>query len=240
MAYWVLKILLTPVLRVIFQVRSEGTSNVPSHGTGDPGLQSPVLHRQRVPAPGGAPAGHLRGQGRVLREPEDGLVLPRRRDDPDQAGRRAGVGAGPGRRPRGARTRAACSASIRRAPVRRMAGCTRATPVWPDLPWSAARPVVPVAQIGTGRGAAHRVHVAEAVPAGGGQDGRPLRWRGAGRRDQHEYCGVHRSRSWRPSPRCPDRSGSTLTPARDEGRLAAPGSEAEPFPPERAPGRRWA
>jgi 1-acyl-sn-glycerol-3-phosphate acyltransferase len=32
MAYWVLKIILTPVLRLIFRVRSEGTSNVPRKG----------------------------------------------------------------------------------------------------------------------------------------------------------------------------------------------------------------
>jgi 1-acyl-sn-glycerol-3-phosphate acyltransferase len=32
MAYWVLKIIMTPVLRLIFRVRSEGTSNVPRHG----------------------------------------------------------------------------------------------------------------------------------------------------------------------------------------------------------------
>src|SRR5215472_10731462 len=32
MAYWVLKILLTPVLRLVFRVRSEGTQNVPRRG----------------------------------------------------------------------------------------------------------------------------------------------------------------------------------------------------------------
>ena len=32
MAYWVLKIIMTPVLRVIFRVRSEGTDNVPRKG----------------------------------------------------------------------------------------------------------------------------------------------------------------------------------------------------------------
>src|SRR5690242_19858308 len=32
MAYWVLKILLTPVLRLFFGVKSEGTQNVPRHG----------------------------------------------------------------------------------------------------------------------------------------------------------------------------------------------------------------
>src|SRR6516225_11238810 len=32
MAYWVLKILLTPVLRLVFRVRSEGTQHVPRRG----------------------------------------------------------------------------------------------------------------------------------------------------------------------------------------------------------------
>ena len=32
MTYWVLKIVMTPVLRVLFRVRSEGTGNVPRHG----------------------------------------------------------------------------------------------------------------------------------------------------------------------------------------------------------------
>jgi 1-acyl-sn-glycerol-3-phosphate acyltransferase len=32
MTYWVLKLVLTPVLRVLFRVRSEGTANVPRHG----------------------------------------------------------------------------------------------------------------------------------------------------------------------------------------------------------------
>src|SRR6516164_4704125 len=32
MAYWVLKILLTPVLRLVFRIRSEGTQHVPRRG----------------------------------------------------------------------------------------------------------------------------------------------------------------------------------------------------------------
>ena len=90
MAYWVLK--------TILHARScawstgsgcEGTRARAATRAGHPGLQPPVVHRLLLPASGGAPAGHLRGQGRVLREPEDGVVLPGGRADPAQA-RRAG------------------------------------------------------------------------------------------------------------------------------------------------------
>lgn len=32
MAYWIIKIILTPILRILFRVRTEGTGNMPRHG----------------------------------------------------------------------------------------------------------------------------------------------------------------------------------------------------------------
>src|SRR5581483_5552813 len=50
------------------------------------GGQPPVLLRLLLPAPGAPPAADVRGQGRVLRRLEDGVVLPGGRADPDGPG----------------------------------------------------------------------------------------------------------------------------------------------------------
>src|SRR5437588_4343837 len=61
-----------------------------------PGQQPPVVLRLDLPSPRAPAPAHLRGQGRVLRGPQDGLVLPGRGPDPDQTGGGIGFGTGPG------------------------------------------------------------------------------------------------------------------------------------------------
>ena len=230
MAYWVLKIILTPVLRVVFRVRTRGHPSRAPEGSGDPGLQPPVVHRQRLPSAGGPPAGDLRGQGRVLRELEDGLVLPGRRDDPAQARRRIGVGAGPGRCRARCCSRAGCSASTRRGPVRPTAGCTRATPGAARLSMQCGAPVVPVAQFGTAAvqpiGAMwpkffRRVEVKMGAAACAGTAGDGLR----------RAAAVHRRDDGGDRCRCRGRRWCRTYANRDKGRLAAPGRRPSPSRP---------
>ena len=86
--YWVVKGVLTPVLRVCFRVKVEGREQPPDARPGDPRLEPPLLPRLDLPAARRAAPRHVRRQGRVLRRSEDRVVLPRRRADPDPARRR--------------------------------------------------------------------------------------------------------------------------------------------------------
>ena len=75
MGWWLVKMVLTPLLRVGLPGQVEGRHHVPHRGGGHPGLQPQLLHGLALPARRAPPAHHLRGQGRVFRQPEDGLVL---------------------------------------------------------------------------------------------------------------------------------------------------------------------
>ena len=73
---------------VFVRVRVEGRDNVPQARSGDPRVQPPVVPRLVLHPARHAPAGHVRGQGRVLRRRQDRVVLPELRTDPDPARRR--------------------------------------------------------------------------------------------------------------------------------------------------------
>ncbi len=98
MTYWVLKVLLSPFFFLFWRIKVEGRAHVPAKG---PVILAPnhvaFLDSMFLP-PGVAPARHVRGQGRVLRLVEDGMVLPCRGPDPHAARGRERIGAGTGRR----------------------------------------------------------------------------------------------------------------------------------------------
>ena len=226
--------ILTPVLRVIFRVRSRG------HGqraaTRDPAILAsnhqsfidsvflPLVVRRRVTFVAKAEyfeswktAWFFRAVG----------MIPLKRDGG------SGIGAGPGRGPggagggRGARHLPGGHPLARRPAVQ---GPHRRGPSVHPVRGS-RRPGGPVRHR---RGAAHRGHVAQAVPPGRGPElGPPLRWEGGGD-GADRVCGSSPTRSWPRSPRCPARSMVDRYATRDRGRLSAPGSEAEPCRP-RAP-----
>ena len=86
--YWIVKGTLTPVLRAGYRIQVEGEDHVPRDGAAilaanhrsflDSIFLPLVVHAPR----------DVRRQGRVLRRPEDGVVLPGRRPDPDPPRRR--------------------------------------------------------------------------------------------------------------------------------------------------------
>ena len=95
MLYWTLKVVLTPLLapRLPHRGRRAGAPAPP--GPGDPRREPPVVPRLHLLAARDRLAAHdVRREGRVLRAAPDGVVLPRRRPDPDPA-QRAGARARP-------------------------------------------------------------------------------------------------------------------------------------------------
>ena len=122
---------------------------MPQHGAGDPRREPPLVPRLDLPPARPAAPRHVRRQGRVLRRPEDRVVLPGRRPDPDpargwQRGRgRARVG------DRGARARRRVRASTPRARAPATATSTAGTPAWPGSRSRPARRSCPVGLVGT-------------------------------------------------------------------------------------------
>ena len=97
-AYWILKVVLSPVFFLLWRVKVEGVSTSRPRA-GRAGRQPPVVLRLLLPPPGAAAPGDLRGQGRVLRQLADGLVLPGRRPDPHEPRAAATPPSGPSTRP---------------------------------------------------------------------------------------------------------------------------------------------
>ena len=141
--YWVVKGVLTPVLRGLLPGPGRGSRAPPGAGAGHPRREPPVVPRLDLPAARDPAPGHVRRQGRVLRRPEDGVVLPRRRPDPDPARGRQRERAGARVGDRGARGAAGCSASTPRARAPATATCTAATPASPASRSRTGAPIVP-------------------------------------------------------------------------------------------------
>jgi 1-acyl-sn-glycerol-3-phosphate acyltransferase len=229
MAYWVVKIILTPVLRVVFRVRSEGAANVPrqgpvilasNHRSFIDSVFLPLVVRRRVTFVAKAEyfesrktAWFFRAVGMIPLKrgggPASARALAAARDVL-AAGRVLGI------YPEGTRS-----------PDGRLykghTGVAR-------LSMECQAPVVPVAQFGT----------AEVQPIGATwpkffrrvevKIGPPLRGEGGSdgssdlRRFTNEVMAAIASLS---GQECVDQYAK-----RDKGRLAAPGSEADPVPPD--------
>ncbi len=236
MAYWVLKILLTPVLRTIFQVRSEGTSNVPktgpvilasNHQSFVDSVFLPLVVRRRVTFV--AKAEYFENPKTAWFFRAVGMIPIKRGDGPASARALAAArevlaaGGVLGIYPEGTRS----------PDGRLYKGHTGAA----RLALDCHVPVVPVAQIGT----------AAVQPIGSMwpklfrrvevKMGRPLRWDG-----RVEGSTEYRAFTNRLMAAIASLSGQVQVDTyarRDKGRLAAPGSEAEPFQPN-GPGVRAA
>ena len=98
-AYWILKVVLSPGLLPAVAGEGRGPRAHPRPRPGRAGRQPPVVLRLVLPPPGAAAPGDLRGQGRVLRQLADGLVLPGRRPDPHAARAEGTPPSGPSTRP---------------------------------------------------------------------------------------------------------------------------------------------
>ena len=147
--YDVVKLVLSPLLRSVLPGPSHGSrehSQRPGrdHRLEPPGVLRLAVHPARRPAPG-----DFRGQGGLLQELEDAVVLPCHRPDPDGAGRRQGLDA---IAQRGARV-AASRRGARDLPgghaLRRTSVCTEGAPASPVSSWRRGCPVVPVGIRGT-------------------------------------------------------------------------------------------
>ena len=122
---------------------------MPGQGTGDPGLQPPVLHRQRVPAfvvrrrvTFVAKAEYFESWKTAWFFRAVGMIPLKREGGPHRSG--------PSPRPVNCSRPGGSSGSIRRGPARPTGACTEGTPASPACPNHCAAPVVPVAQFGTG------------------------------------------------------------------------------------------
>jgi 1-acyl-sn-glycerol-3-phosphate acyltransferase len=228
MAYWVLKIILTPVLRLIFRVRSEGTGNVPrrgpvilasNHQSFIDSVFLPLVVRRRVTFVAKAEyferprtAWFLRGVG----------MIPLKRDGgPASAGALAAAaevlqsGGVLGIYPEGTRS----------PDGRLYRGHTGAA----RLSKQCAAPIVPVAQFGT----------AQVQPIGSMwpklfrpvevKMGPPLRWDAPA--DSPDDLRQFTDQLMTAIAALSGQEQVDQYAARDRGRLSAPGSEAEPYPP---------
>jgi 1-acyl-sn-glycerol-3-phosphate acyltransferase len=235
-AYWVLKILLTPVLRTIFQVRSEGTNNVPktgpvilasNHQSFVDSVFLSLVVRRRVTFV--AKAEYFENPKTAWFFRAVGMIPLKRGDGPASARALAAArevlaaGGVLGIYPEGTRS----------PDGRLYKGHTGAA----RLALDCHVPVVPVAQFGT----------AAVQPIGSMwpklfrrvdvKMGRPLRWQG-----QVEESTEYREFTNRLMAAIASLSGQVRVDTyarRDKGRLAAPGSEAEPLQPN-GPGVRAA
>ncbi|HEY3809908.1 MAG TPA: lysophospholipid acyltransferase family protein [Acidimicrobiales bacterium] len=229
MAYWALKIVLTPVLRVVFRVRSEGTANVPrqgpvilasNHRSFIDSIFLPLVVRRRVTFV--AKAEYFESWKTAWFFRAVGMIPLKRGGGPASARALAAardvlaVGGVLGIYPEGTRS-----------PDGRLykghTGVAR-------LSMECEAPVVPVAQLGT----------AEVQPIGATwpklfrpvevKMGAPIRREAGGdgsselRRFTNEVMAAIASLS---GQECVEDYAK-----RDKGRLAAPGSEAEPIPPD--------
>lgn len=229
MAYWVLKVIMTPVLRMIFQVRSEGTGNVPrkgpvilasNHQSFIDSVFLPLVVRRRVTFV--AKAEYFESRKTCWFFRAVGMIPLKRGGGP--ASDRALAAAGEVLEAGGV---LAIYPEGTRSPDGRLykghTGVAR-------LSMQCDAPVVPVAQFGTsavqpiGRmwpKLFHRVEV---------KMGPPLRWEGGdgGSSELREFTDrLMRAIAALSGQEIVDRYAS-----RDKGRLSAPGSEAEPLPPE--------
>jgi 1-acyl-sn-glycerol-3-phosphate acyltransferase len=229
MVYWVLKIIMTPVLRVIFQVRSEGAGNVPrkgpailasNHQSFIDSVFLPLVVRRRVTFVAKAEYFESRKTAWFFRAV--GMIPLKRGGGPASARALAAArevleaGGVLGIYPEGTRS-----------PDGRLykghTGVAR-------LSMQCDTPIIPVAQFGT----------AAVQPIGSMWPklfrrvlvklGPPLRWEGAG-----DGTTELRQFTDRLMTAIAALSGQEMVDryaSRDQGRLAAPGSEAEPIPPE--------
>ena len=141
--YWVVKAILGPILALVFRPVGRGDRERAARGPGHPGQQPPVVLRPLLRPAAAAAQGDLPRQVRVLHRPraegpDQQGVLPRGRADSGGPVRRRGQRAGAARPACACWPRASCSASTRRAPGPRTAGCTGARPGWPGSRWSPA------------------------------------------------------------------------------------------------------
>jgi 1-acyl-sn-glycerol-3-phosphate acyltransferase len=229
MAYWVLKIIMTPVLRVLFRVRTEGTQRVPrkgpvilasNHQSFIDSVFLPLVVRRRVTFVAKSEyfetwktAWFFRAVGMIPLKrgggPASARALAAAREVLD-AGGVLGI------YPEGTR-------SFDGRLYKGHTGVAR-------LSMQCQAPVVPVAQIGT----------REVQPIGAMwpkffrpvriKIGEPMRWKGAA-----DDTGTLRKFTDEIMVAIAALSGQELVPnyaKRDKGRLSAPGSEADPLPPE--------
>jgi 1-acyl-sn-glycerol-3-phosphate acyltransferase len=228
MAYWVLKIVLTPVLRTVFRVRAVGTRNVPrtgpvilasNHQSFIDSVFLPLVVRRRVTFV--AKAEYFESKKTAWFFRAVGMIPLKRGGGPASARALAAArevleaGGVLGIYPEGTR-------SIDGRLYKGHTGVAR-------LSMQCGAPVVPVAQIGT----------AEVQPIGAVwpklfrrvevRIGAPLRWPGG------NDSGALRSFTDEIMVAIAALSGQELVrkyARRDKGRASAPGSEAEPNPPD--------
>jgi 1-acyl-sn-glycerol-3-phosphate acyltransferase len=236
MAYWVLKIVLTPVIRLLFHVRSEGTQNVPrkgpvilasNHQSFIDSVFLPLVVRRRVTFV--AKAEYFESWKTAWFFRAVGMIPLKRGGGPASARAWAAAkevldsGGVLGIYPEGTR-------SLDGRLYKGHTGVAR-------LSIQCSAPVVPVAQFGT----------AEVQPIGATRlklfcrvkvkMGKPLRWESADERDS----GALRKFTDEIMAAIASLSGQEVVPnyaKRDKGRLSAPGSEADPLPPEGPDGTR--
>ena len=228
MAYWVLKLILTPILRVMFRVRTEGTHHVPrkgavilasNHRSFIDSVFLPLVVRRRVTFVAKAEyfeswktAWFFRAVGMIPLKRGGGSASERALAAAREVLESGGV---LGIYPEGTRS----------PDGRLYKGHTGAA----RLSMQCNAPVVPVAQFGT----------SEVQPIGamwpkffrriGVKIGEPMRWNGSG-----EGLRQHREFTDEVMAAIAALSGQEMVPQyanRDKGRLSAPGSEAEPLVP---------
>jgi 1-acyl-sn-glycerol-3-phosphate acyltransferase len=228
MVYWVLKIILTPVLRLTFRVRSEGTSNVPhrgpvilasNHQSFIDSVFLPLVVRRRVTFVAKAEyfesrktAWFLRAVGMIPLKREGGSASARALAAAAEVLRSGGV---LGIYPEGTRS----------PDGRLYRGHTGAA----RLSRECSAPVVPVAQVGT----------AQVQPIGSMwlklfrrvevRIGPPLRWGASG--DGSDDLRQFTDQLMAAIAALSGQERVDQYASRDRGRLSAPGSEAEPYPP---------
>jgi 1-acyl-sn-glycerol-3-phosphate acyltransferase len=229
MLYWVLKIIMTPVLRVVFRVRSEGTGNMPrkgpvilasNHQSFIDSVFLPLVVRRRVTFVAKAEyfesrktAWFLRAVGMIPLKRDGGTASARALAAAAEVLQSGGV---LGIYPEGTRS----------PDGRLYRGHTGAA----RLSQQCAAPVVPVAQFGT----------AQVQPIGSRwpklfrrvtlKMGPPLRWQGTG--DEANDLRQFTDRLMAAIAALSGQERVDEYASRDRGRLSAPGSEAEPYPPE--------
>jgi 1-acyl-sn-glycerol-3-phosphate acyltransferase len=232
MAYWALKIVMTPILWVIFKVHAEGTSNVPRRG---PAILAsnhqsfidsvflPLVVRRRVTFVAKAEyfeswktAWFFRAVGMIPLKREGGSASQRALVAAAEVLSRGGV---LGIYPEGTR-------SPDGRLYRGHTGVAR-------LSIQCRAPVIPVAQLGTAAVqpiGAMRPNLFRPVKV---KMGRPLRWDGSfthggtpAASDQREFT----DEIMRAIQQLSGQDQVDVYAKRDKGRLSAPGSEAEPVP----------
>ena len=232
MAYWALKIMMTPILRMMFRVHSEGTSNVPRHGAAIlasnhqsfiDSIFLPLVVSRRVTFVAKAEyfaswrtAWFFRAVGMIPLKREGGSASERALEAASEVLKSGGV---LGIYPEGTR-------SPDGRLYRGHTGVAR-------LSINCGAPVIPVAQFGT----------AEVQPIGRMWPkpfrpvkvtmGEPLRWNGNGARDAEAAGGDQRHFTDQIMEAIQQLSGQdhvNVYARRDKGLLSAPGSEAEAVP----------